>query len=105
LFLVSRSGTTIIYSYDDNGNLTDDGTYKYYYDCENRLTGVNEVNDAPVVSYSYDYEGRRISKTVGQTTTKYCYDGDIVNLNLDAVTAIADAKTAAEGIHRILCTK
>ena len=31
--------------------------------------------------------------------------GDIVNLNLDAVTAIADAKTAAEGIHKMLCKK
>jgi len=29
--------------------------------------------------------------------------GDIVNLNLDAVTAIADAKIAAEGIHKMLC--
>jgi len=28
--------------------------------------------------------------------------GDIVNLNMDAVTAIADAKTAAEGIHKLL---
>jgi len=26
--------------------------------------------------------------------------GDIVNMNLDAVTAIADAKSAAEGIDR-----
>jgi glutamate synthase (NADPH/NADH) small chain len=31
--------------------------------------------------------------------------GDIVNLNLDAVTAIADAKMAAEGIHTMLCEK
>jgi len=28
--------------------------------------------------------------------------GDIVNSNMDAVTAIADAKTAAEGIHKML---
>jgi len=28
--------------------------------------------------------------------------GDIVNLNLDAVTAIADAKLAAEGIHKMI---
>jgi len=28
--------------------------------------------------------------------------GDIVNMNLDAVTAIADAKIATEGIHKIL---
>jgi len=31
--------------------------------------------------------------------------GDIVNLNLDAVTAIADAKMAAEGIDMMLCKK
>lgn len=31
--------------------------------------------------------------------------GDIVNLNMDAVTAIADAKIAAEGIDRLLSSK
>jgi glutamate synthase (NADPH/NADH) small chain len=31
--------------------------------------------------------------------------GDIVNQNLDAVTAIADAKIAAEGIHKLLSRK
>ncbi|GAH77496.1 unnamed protein product [marine sediment metagenome] len=31
--------------------------------------------------------------------------GDIVNLNLDAVTAIADAKIAAKGINRFLSDK
>jgi len=40
----------------------------------------------------------------GMTTIpKVFAGGDIVNLNLDAVTAIADAKLAAEGIHRMLC--
>jgi len=40
----------------------------------------------------------------GMTTIpKVFAGGDIVNLNLDAVTAIADAKSAAEGIHRMLC--
>ena len=39
----------------------------------------------------------------GQTTIpKLFAGGDIVNLNLDAVTAIADAKIAAEGIDKIL---
>jgi len=39
----------------------------------------------------------------GMTTIpKVFAGGDIVNLNLDAVTAIADAKTAAEGIHKML---
>jgi len=40
----------------------------------------------------------------GMTTIpKVFAGGDIVNLNLDAVTAIADAKVAADGIHRMLC--
>ncbi len=50
----------------------------YYYDCENRLTEVNDINDSPVACYTYDYLGKRVSKTVGGTTTKYCYDGDQV---------------------------
>jgi len=68
------------YSYDENGNLADDGTYKYYYDCENRLTDVNDQNDAAVASYSYDYSGRRVKKTLhaSQTTIHYTYDGDQV---------------------------
>ncbi|MCK4544399.1 FAD-dependent oxidoreductase, partial [candidate division WOR-3 bacterium] len=36
----------------------------------------------------------------GQTTiSKVFAGGDIVNINLDAVTAIADAKVSAEGIN------
>jgi len=39
----------------------------------------------------------------GMTTIPRVFaGGDIVNVNLDAVTAIADAKIAAEGINRIL---
>jgi len=39
----------------------------------------------------------------GMTTIpKVFAGGDIVNLDLDAVTAIADAKIAAEGIHKML---
>ncbi len=74
------------YSYDNNGNLTDDGLFKYYYDCENRLTDVNDQSNAAVASYSYDYMGRRVSKTVygsPDVTTKYCYDGDQVIAEYD----------------------
>jgi RHS repeat-associated protein len=58
--------------------LTNDGEYKYYYDCENRLTDVNTTADTRIASYKYDYLGRRIQKTVhsSQNTTKYVYDGD-----------------------------
>ena len=33
------------YSCDENGNLTSDGRLRYYYDCENRLVEVNDVNE------------------------------------------------------------
>ena len=72
------------YEYDQNGNLTgidvdDNGTneYEYIYDCENRLTEAKE-SDQTVAEYAYDYQGRRIAKTVDSNTTKYCYDGDQV---------------------------
>jgi len=60
--------------------LTDDGTFLYYYDCENRLTDVNDASDEPIVSYKYDYQGRRVRKIVyynGEPNeiTEYCYDG------------------------------
>lgn len=74
---ISVGGTS--FTYDDNGNLVNDGTYKYYYDCENRLTDVDEADDDNIASYGYDYQGRRISKTTysgGAVTTKYAYDGD-----------------------------
>ena len=65
------------YSYDDNGNLTDDGVYEYYYDCENRLIEVSSGGSA-IAKYYYDYAGRRIAKVAANTETTYRYDGDQV---------------------------
>jgi RHS repeat-associated protein len=73
----------ITYSYDNNGNLTYDGTYHYDYDCENRLVDVNAV-----ASYTYDYSGKRISKTVGATTTKFCYDGSQIIAEYNGSTLV-----------------
>jgi len=68
------------YSYDENGNLTNinDGEYEYVYDWENRLIEAKK-NSQTVTTYSYDFAGRRVSKTVygsPNVTTKYCYDGE-----------------------------
>jgi len=72
----------IVYAYDDNGNLTNDGFYKFYYDCENRLTDVNYVSNNHAASYKYDWLGRRVRKidyTLNpERYTLYCYDGDQV---------------------------
>lgn len=94
------------YSYDNNGNLTDDGLFKYYYDCENRLMDVNDQNDTAVASYSYDYLGRRISKTVygsPNVTTKYCYDGDHVIAEYDGSDNLLRKFVYGPGIDEPIC--
>ena len=60
-------------SYDNNGNLTGDGTWTYTFDAENRLLTANKTGVS--ASYLYDPFGRREQKTVGAAITKYGYDG------------------------------
>ena len=62
------------FSYDDNGNLTSDGVHAYIYDGENRLKEVKQGANT-IASYTYDYMGRRTSKTVSGVTTYFHYDG------------------------------
>ena len=95
----------VSYSYDDNGNLTDDGTYLYYYDCENRLTDVNDANDSPVASYEYDYLGRRISKTqyAIPDTQYYTYDGDQVIAEYDGSDTLLRKFIYGPGIDEPVC--
>ena len=57
---------------------------------------LEELAFTPQRKIKVDQQGRT-------TIAKVFAGGDIVNLNLDAVTAIADAKIAAEGIHKMLC--
>jgi RHS repeat-associated protein len=67
----------VAYTYDKNGNLTYDGQYTYSYDYENKLTQVKQ-GQSVIATYKYDFAGRRVSKTAGQITTTYLYDGDSV---------------------------
>jgi RHS repeat-associated protein len=59
-------------TYDANGNLLSDGTNTYTWDARNRLVAISGGVSA---SFKYDPFGRRVSKTVGLTTTGYVYDG------------------------------
>ena len=100
----SVGGTS--YSYDENGNLTNDGTYRYYYDCENRLTDVNDQSDQAVASYKYDYQGRRVKKTVygsPDVITKYCYDGDQVIAEYDGSNTLLRKFMYGPGIDEPIC--
>ena len=77
---ITAVGPTAL-QYDANGNLTDDGTFLYAWDAENRLRKVTRKSDSVVVGdYSYDALGRRILRVyiVGAETAKtvhYYLDG------------------------------
>src|SRR5262249_13102819 len=64
--------TTLNYTYDANGNLTNDGVHSYTYDAENRLV---KVDNGTTAQYWYDHENRRIKTTVGSTSKHYVWDG------------------------------
>lgn len=63
------------FSYDSNGNLIGDGVNTYSWNARNQLVQVNQGGVAQL-SYTYDAEGRRVSKAVqGATPTQFLYDG------------------------------
>jgi RHS repeat-associated protein len=77
------------FGYDADGNLTNDGRFVYAWDAENRLTNITSHSTAPIgskiqLNFVYDYQGRRVQKTVltnnGSTyfyqyTNNFAYDG------------------------------
>jgi RHS repeat-associated protein len=67
---ISGSGTV---SYDNNGNLTADGSGNtYVYDAWNRLVAVRN-GGTTIASYGYDGMGRRITETESGTTRDLYY--------------------------------
>ena len=58
-----------LYSYDGNGNLTDDGVNTYLYDVESQL--ISATTPQNLADYTYDPQGRRGEKDVDGTVTRY----------------------------------
>ena len=65
--------------HDEDGNLLEDASNHYTWNHENRLIQVNSKDGKTKVEYTYDYQGRRTTKTQTTTnqkqTTIYIYDG------------------------------
>jgi len=71
------------YTYDATGNIIDDGTHTYTYDGRNRLVGVDSN-----VTYQYNYDNKRVSKSIAGTTTYYIYDAHKLIGEYDANGAV-----------------
>jgi RHS repeat-associated protein len=83
--LTSWNGTTL--SYDLNGNLTNYGSQTVTWNDRNQFSATS----AGSASFSYDGLGRRLSKTVGGTTTKFLHDGaNVVQEQNSSSTATAN---------------
>lgn len=65
------AGATL--TYDDNGNLTNDGVNTYQWDARNRLLG---MSGGATAAFNYDALGRRTTKAIGGVTSQFLYDGN-----------------------------
>jgi len=92
-------------SHDGNGNLTDDGTYKFGYDFENRLVELrNSTTNALIASYRYDALGRRVEKALsGGATTRYVLDGVQVVEEFDGSNVWQARYVYEDGIDQPRC--
>ena len=68
-------GSTVNYTYDAAGNVTNDGVHSYSYDSANRIVSVDGGSTA---SNAYDHQNRRYKKTIGSTVTHYVWQGSQV---------------------------
>jgi YD repeat-containing protein len=71
---VTTSGS-VNYTYDAAGNVTSDGVHTYEYDGESRI---KTVDSGSTSGQAYDYQNRRVRKTVGSAVTHYIWDGSQV---------------------------
>ncbi|WP_282156222.1 polymorphic toxin type 8 domain-containing protein [Cytobacillus gottheilii] len=77
-----------LYLYDNNGNRTQDGKYKYVYNKLNELVKIMTLDDQTVATYTYDEDGKRISKTINGQTTYFHYDDNQVLFETNASGSI-----------------
>ncbi len=64
------------YTYSTDGNLTNDGTFKYEFNTERMMTRVrNAGTNAIIADYLYDPAQRQRQKNVGGVKTNYYYSG------------------------------
>ncbi len=91
--MISVDGLT--YTWDDNGNLINDGVNTYEYDIENRLTKITNAGGTSL--YAYNGLGDRLFQVVDIVTTHYTLD-----LNAGLTQVLTDGtNTYLYGLSRL----
>lgn len=68
------NGAIIEPQYDEDGNMTASGDgWTYVWNADNRM--ILASNGTTVVTCAYDYQGRRVAKTVNGSVRQYLWDG------------------------------
>jgi RHS repeat-associated protein len=91
--VTDRASSTI--TYDIKGNVTNDGTYTYTWDHNNRLTQAYR-SVATTSTYGYDHTGQRIALREGTATTTY--PNRFYNKNATTTTATTTKHIFANGM-------
>ena len=63
------------FSYDEIGNLTNDGTWCYSWEHGRQLASMVKADNSQTWSYTYNADGMRTKRTDGTTTYTYIYNG------------------------------
>jgi RHS repeat-associated protein len=98
---LANGNITESFNYDDNGNLVetklnDSPVTKFEYDIRNQLSKYTGVGNGVNVTFDYDFERKRTSKTFGSITTNYTYAGSQV-VNETQNNAISASYTIGGG--------
>ncbi|GIN88519.1 hypothetical protein J6TS2_49050 [Heyndrickxia sporothermodurans] len=70
------------YIYDADGNLLKDENYKYTYNEMQQLVSVKTLDDKKIASYTYDENGLRLTKTVGDKVYEYFYNNEVLEMEI-----------------------
>lgn len=74
---------SVPFKFDLDGNLVQDDKFKYTYNQQQRLTKVESLSDNKLIaSYTYDENGMRLTKTVGETSYQYFYSDEVLSMEI-----------------------
>ena len=85
--LTGYDGRTI--TGDAIGNMTNDGIWSYTWEHGRQLASQRKISTGQVISYTYDADGLRMSKMIGNNGKKYFYDKGRLSCMVNVIGGVA----------------